>query len=202
VEQDFDVMVHSGDLLPNWSRGIWTIEKSHQPQWLLENTKFMWHNWVGHGQPLLLCSGNHDFIDPVPIMRDSGIDAHNINGRPYTHEGIRFYGFPWVPAWTHEWNFEIDPKEMSEHVGRLREHLEQGLVDVIVAHSPIYGMLDRNAYGERCGNKHMKEMLRALTVPLPKAYLHGHIHEAGGGVNTYRGMTIMNNALTNRTLTV
>lgn len=198
LERDFDVVVHSGDLLPNRSYGIRPIEETFQRYWLEENApKFPPSYWL---KPLLVCPGNHDFIDPTPILRSFGIDARLLCNGALGVSGVGFYGFPWTPTF-YDWNWMCGPDEMREHLSPAVELMSQGAIDVFVGHGPMYGVLDRNADGERCGSKVVRDVMRDVRHP-PKLFLHGHIHEAAGVQTWSRGILVSNAATTQRIVTI
>ncbi len=197
--ETIDVVVHSGDLHPNWSRGILPIERSRQLAWSIAEAPRMADNW-GTNQPFLYCGGNHDYSDPVPAMRAAGMDAYNIENRVVEAAGLRFYGFPYVKYWSGEWNGEVGESELARMLQPISEMIESGEIDILVAHGPYYGCLDRNGYGERCGSKSLRQMIFGLTRPL-KALLTGHIHE-GEGINMYHKMIVSNAAQISRLITL
>lgn len=197
---DSDVVVHSGDFCPNSAHyKIPKAEESFQGFWLTENSEAI-ARWLG-GRPLLLTRGNHDFVDVARVLGSLGIEVVNLEDRIYVHDdGISFYGFPWIPQVTRDrvWNFEASREERRERMTTLSRALDEGKVDVIVAHSPPHGILDRFG-SQRCGSRLMRQMLTACTVP-PVAYLCGHIHEDAGVAAGLRGIVFSNAAMTQRTI--
>lgn len=194
-----DVVVHSGDLMPSFSRGIKVIEEPRQLAWASLHADRMATSW-GTKQPVLYVSGNHDYVDPTPAMRIAGMDARNIDDRVEEVAGLKFYGFPYVHWFTGEWNRELSEDAIYQKLKPVAEMIECGEIDILVAHSPYYGSLDRNAYGERCGSKAIRETLFKLIRPLT-AYLCGHIHESNG-VNKYHKMICSNAATTQRIINI
>ena len=190
IAGDFDVIVHSGDFLPNLTRGIRSIETAYQKRWVEDNAAAL-HRWVRH-RPLLLTHGNHDFIDAVPVLQSIGVEAYGLDDHKFEFQGVTYYGFPHVPQFCSEWNYECPPAELEARVNAI--DLEG--VDVLVAHCPIYGVLDRNSDGERCGSKPMRKFLQDSPYT-PKLYLNGHIHEQGGRMMFWsRGIRVSNAAMT------
>jgi hypothetical protein len=127
LEGDFDVVIHSGDLFPNHCFGpkrVWStleVEKAFQTDWLkgrIETIK----EWI-KGKPFLFCSGNHDFIDPCPILIAAGITAINLDDKVTEFEGHTLYGLPWVPFIEGVWNFELMDVEMREEIDRMLNNL-------------------------------------------------------------------------------
>lgn len=208
--RDCDVVIHSGDFLPNASRGRLDIEIPFQTEWIRKNEKIL-KFWL-QGKKFIFCSGNHDFIDPIPLLIEMGIDAVNITNAHHEHLGVRYYGFPFIPILDREWNYERDVQEMGREIRRLKDELAKG-VDVLVCHAPPHGILDSNFYvpigrnreelvdyGDRCGNSLLTNLLSydLPNMPFhdrPQYLLCGHIHEHNGVVETL-GLTISNAATT------
>lgn len=194
-----DCIVHSGDFCINWSRGIRAIEEPRQEVWLMQNADRI-AEWT-KGINFLFVAGNHDFVDVPKILTKCGL-TNIINLCKRTEEndialvdfgGFSWYGSPYVPAFTREWNYELEPAAEKYAV-------EYGIglkPDIIVSHSPIYGVLDRNGHGERCGSKEWRYQLLDSEKEgyLPKAFLHGHIHESNGMIN-WKSMIVSNAATT------
>ncbi len=195
---DFDVVVHSGDFCSNRTFGIRSIEETFQPHWLNEKAAKL-RAWLG-SKPVLVCSGNHDFVPVVPHLRAAGIAAHSLDDALVDIDGVSFYGFPWTPPFF-DWNWMCGPIEMRHRLVPAIELMEQGGIDVFVAHGPMYGVLDRNQDGERCGSKVVREVMQSVRHA-PRALLHGHIHESAGLIGWSRGMVVSNAATTQRIVTV
>ncbi len=198
LAEDFDVIVHSGDLLPNRTYGQRVLEEPFQRYWLEQHApKLSPHYWT---KPVLMTPGNHDFIDPTPILRAIGIDARLLCNGPLEVGGVTFWGHPWTPTF-YDWNWMCGPNEMRGHLAPVVELMNQGAIDVFVSHGPMFGVLDRNQDGERCGCKVLRASMQDVRHP-PKALLHGHIHEAAGTQAWSRGVSVSNAARTQRIVTV
>lgn len=198
LSSEGDVIVHSGDLLPNRSFGFSAIEETFQPCWL-ETEADRLRAWIG-SRPFLFCPGNHDFVDPVPYLRAAGVDARSICDSFLDVDGVGFYGFPWVPIFG-SWNWMANSAERRHRLAPAVDLLNQGAIDVFVGHGPMYGVLDRNGNEERCGSHVVREALQDVRHP-PKLFLHGHIHEAAGLIGWSRGVIVSNAACTQRVLEV
>lgn len=191
---DWDVVVHSGDMMPNRSYCIRPIEDTFQKYWLEQNVpKFHSRYWL---KPFLYTPGNHDYVDPTPIMRNFGIDARLVCNDLVDVDGVSFYGHPWTPTF-YDWAWMCGPLEMEHHLTPVAELLNQGGLDVLIAHGPMFGVLDRNQDGERCGCKVLRKTLQDGSHA-PKALLHGHIHEAAGIQPWSRKLIVSNAARTQR----
>ncbi len=195
---DFDVVVHSGDFCSNRTFGIRSIEETYQPHWLTEKAPKL-RAWLG-SKPVLVCSGNHDYADVALHLRAAGINAHSLDNALVDINGVSFYGFPWTSTF-YDWNWMCGPREMAHHLTPAVELMEQGGIDVFVSHGPMYGVLDRNSDGERCGSTVVREVMQSVRH-LPRAFLCGHIHESHGLQAWSRGMLVSNAATTQRIVTV
>ncbi len=205
----FDVVVCSGDLLPDIYTRRADRERlnlpislpgspQHQEQWL--RTQLPKFQALARGKPFLFCPGNHDFYDPIPVLRDAGIEAHNLTGQVVTAAGIRFYGFPYCPWAGGAFNYELKPPEMQARVDEVVRLLGEDAFDVLVAHCPPYKMLDTGKNGQVYGNARMlKAILDMPPEKLPRAYLCGHVHASKGDAE-FRGMYVSNAATTVRVI--
>jgi Icc-related predicted phosphoesterase len=169
---DFDLIVHSGDLLVNQKPRMKLGEALFQRDWIRENgDKFK--QWIGN-KPFLFCAGNHDYMDPCSELRDLGINAIDTTNKLVEVDGVKFYGFPYVP-YIGFWNWEAPNQMMRQKIREMVEIIEDNKIDVLIAHCPPYGILDKNTEGTNIGNVAMTNALIDLNH-LPKAYLCGHCH--------------------------
>ncbi len=124
----------------------------------------------------LFISGNHDawmqknrdYYDKgkVVYLCDSGTEF----------EGLRIWGSPWSLTFP-----GINPKcaafTGTEAVLRKKYiHIPKDL-DILITHTPPWGMLDLSSDGLHCGSK---ELLFAVLEKKPRYHIFGHIHEAHG----------------------
>lgn len=125
----------------------------------------------------VVVAGNHDNnIDPATInslrgtyyLQDSGIEI----------QGQKIYGSPWTKTFSgmnpHCKAFTFD----SENDLSRKWSLIPDDVDLLITHSPAYGILDRTIQGKCVGSKSLQmELVKRLR---PKLFVCGHIHEAYG----------------------
>lgn len=193
-----DVIVHSGDLLPNRTFGIREIECTYQRYWLEENVAKL-KRWIGD-RPFLYTPGNHDYVDPAPVLRDVGVRTYTVCNGCHTLDGVTFYGFPWTPTF-YDWNWMCGPEQMKDELSDAVDYMDQGAIDVFIAHGPMYGVLDRNVDGTRCGSRVVRAAMQEARHP-PRLFLHGHIHESAGLIGWSRGIIVSNAALTQRVVEI
>jgi len=192
-----EVIIHTGDLLPNTTRGRRNIEINFQTWWVKQNIEYF-KQWTD-GRKFIFCEGNHDFIPVCDILNENGIDAINITNSFYEYKGIKIYGFPFINFMFGEWNRECPSLEMKRQVSIMMDLFHaQGTPDILAAHSPLSGILDVEK-NISYGNSVLMNVFLYSEVPLPKLYLHGHVHESHG-TNVFNGMLISNAATIARTL--
>jgi Icc-related predicted phosphoesterase len=195
---DASLVVHSGDGLPNQTRGG-PGEPEFQRHWVRANAE-RFRAWLD-GRTLLYCRGNHDFICPCETLNQFDIDARPLTNRRQVYDGVQFYGFPYVNPIAGEWFGELDFPDMCHALAPVLGMIDDGEIDVLVAHAPPYGILDLASPGQRHGNRVMADAFAYKLTRVPKLYLCGHIHEAHG-TSECLGVTVSNAATTQRVLEV
>lgn len=186
----FSCIIHSGDFFPNSndSSFIKNREAAFQLEWLNNNIENM-RQWT-QGLPFFFILGNHDFISPELVeqtLRSNSIDATSISEKVGSYYGFNFYGFPYIPAIDGRWSYEKDIPEMEVEVNKLIKVLNKEKIDILVTHSPLYGVLDRNDGGFNIGNTILTNAILYKAKNIPKYILTGHNHS--------RGVAIKNNIL-------
>lgn len=206
IPNEADIIVHSGDWLPNISRGRLDIEPRHQEAWIKQNIEKI-KNWIGK-KPFLFSPGNHDFFPPCGLLRQHGIEAYDITDRVFQYAGKRFFGFPYISYIAGEWAYESQPDEMARHIRRLKDYFIDDGIDILVAHEPPYGVLDcliaaRNSSGvvtyceQHRGNRQLSNLFSYVLDEdkFPSHILSGHYH-GHYGISEEWGITISNAATT------
>lgn len=175
VPRSADIVVHTGDMLPNRTRGNREVEVPYQSQWL-RDTMRDWAKWLG-GRKMVRVPGNHDFYNVAPTMRAAGLDVHDVfTDGPVVINGFTFAGVPYIPPLSGEWNHETPEGVIAD---QFKRRVLAHKPDVIVNHCPLDGVLDRGDWHDPRGSS---AMLNALMYGkhMPKLYLHGHAHGHGG----------------------
>jgi len=198
----YDAVIHTGDFFPNSHHvmaGNKVREELFQMEWLHNHISELKQQLQGH--PFLYVLGNHDFVHPAKmeaLLQAEGVQAIDLTDKLVNHQGVNFYGFPYVPTiGGNMWNYEKAIPEMQDEVEKLVEVMNKTYVDVLAAHAPIYKCLDLSYANLILGNS---VMANALDFKLnqgmqPMAYLCGHIHEAHG-LTLRNGMLVSNAAIT------
>lgn len=186
-----DLLIVTGDLTAN----------DHVNEYLA------FHDWIGKQSYALkvVIAGNHDNI----LQNTLGFSGKHL---PFTYlcdsgtefEGLKIWGSPWTAQFK-----GINPKCCAFTVpfgpdmeDRLKDtwRLIPSDTDILITHSPAYGILDGIPSEDgslfHVGSKSLQmELFERLN---PKLFVHSHIHEAygieptGGFVQTAVNCSIMN----------
>jgi Icc-related predicted phosphoesterase len=103
-------------------------------------------------------------------------------------EGIKFYGAPWIPELI-DWAFFKDSASLQDAWSRVPDD-----ADVLITHTPPYGVLDQNSRGRHCGCKSLRGRISQVR---PSLHCFGHIH-ASAGVAHLEGTTFVNASIVDR----
>jgi Icc-related predicted phosphoesterase len=175
VVPDGDVLIHAGD----------ATFKGTKDQ--VQSFAY-WFDALPHKHKIFV-AGNHDFgfqthrseaVALLPkgchYLEDSGVEI----------DGVKFWGSPWQP-WFLDWAFNLPRGEA------LKAHwdLIPDGTDVLITHSPPFGILDLVPRGENVG---CDEMLKAVRRVKPYYHIFGHIHY-GYGRERRNGTTFINAAI-------
>ncbi len=133
--------------------------------------------WI-HSLPYpekLLTFGNHDSQFEIALAEEEKYkDITILNEDGAIINGIKIYGSPYSVEFGNWW-FMLPDSELEE----IYRHIPED-INILITHSPAYGILDTNIFGEHCGSK-------SLAARIPqfkklKYHVHGHIHEGYGQV--------------------
>lgn len=161
-----EILIHCGDWT-NSGFGYSSAEMREVEGWVAKAR--------GKYPYVLALHGNHDV--GVRNHHWERMGAIALDGNTWVHpSGLSFHGVALTPAyhwpemawqWDHM-TFELEVEEAVWDFGR---------VDVIVAHGPPFGYLDRTERGINIGSR---PALYYIRQHQPKLYLCGHVHEARG----------------------
>ena len=144
-------------------------------------------NWfcdLPYKHKIFIC-GNHD-----DCLYDANIDGlsdnvHQLSNSGIEIEGVKFYGVPMFLE-------DCITERQSRNYAKI-----PGDTDVLITHSPAYGILDYDdgiSYGS-------EEILKKLPDLHLKAHLFGHLH-ARHGILEQNGITFSNGAIMSADYTV
>ncbi|MDI3286077.1 metallophosphatase domain-containing protein [Polyangium sp. 15x6] len=172
-----DVFVHAGDLcrfgdLDELAEAAaWIRSLPHRYKVVVAGN----HDWafVHHPREARALLGKG-----VVYLEDSGVCI----------DGITFWGSPWQPAF-HDWAFNLPRGEaLAEKWAAIPEG-----IDVLITHSPPFGIGDRSWSEVRHGCADLMARVRQVK---PRLHIFGHIHEDGGVFREEEGVTCFANVTT------
>ncbi len=194
----FDVVVHSGDWLPDFL-APYEFRAEAQEGWIIKNIDTI-RTWLNN-KPFLFSQGNHDFANPdrvEKLLRQAGIQAYNTENKIVSLFDYNFYGFPWLPYINGNFNYELEEKPMITEINNLADTLNKNYVDVLIAHCPPYKLLAEDLRnGIEYGNREFRQLLdfKLQKDMMPQLICTGHIH-SGSGIKPYKNTLISNAATT------
>ena len=173
-----DLLIHCGDSGNGFTRHADDVDRLD--------------TWFGQQRfdRILCIGGNHDFEIQARAERGGPVfrNAEYLQDQAYEYRGVRFYGSPWTPELVN-WAFYLDDDELRD-----RWELIPDEVEVLITHTPPFGILDRNSSGRNCG---CRELQRRLLDLHPRIHCFGHIH-ASAGTTSMNGTTFVNASMVNR----
>jgi len=180
-----DMLIYGGDFTLNNYQDPLNSEIKKQTKIFL--------NWLSR-QPQkykILIGGNHDFFAERKFYEFKEMLPSNIiylNNETVEIEGLKIFGSP-NTAELPGWAFGDWEKNMSKYYDKIPDD-----VDILVTHTPPYGILDLSSSGNRYGSTTLLEKMKSLK---PKINMFGHVHESYGtlikddvlyaNVNVYNG---------------
>lgn len=181
IADDIDLVVHSGDFLPDPPIPMTPKNRiDFQQNWLLSRLPTI-KDWV-HNKTLVMCQGNHDWLPPIlqESILQKKINAYVLHEKVASIKNLYFYGFPFVPTINGFHNHEKSPEDMSFSINKITNIVNKSKIDVLISHAPPAGIFDLAFSGERFGNPQLSNAIINDFKIFPKAFLFGHIHFSGG----------------------
>jgi len=130
----------------------------------------------------VLVAGNHDkeldeklaSVEEVSFLKEkiASLGVIYLENQEVVINDLKIYGTP-VQPYFQNWAFNYaDDSERFEYYSKIPSD-----VDILVTHSPPYGVLDLNYRNEHCGCPVLKEKVDEIS---PLIHVFGHIHEDRG----------------------
>lgn len=136
------------------------------------------------GEHKIFVPGNHDWLFQYKLADALALlpGVHVLIDSAVVIDGIKFWGSPWQP-WFLSWAFNL-PRgaALKAHWDLIPED-----TNVLVTHTPPYGVGDLVDRGENVG---CEDMLHAVRRVKPKFHIFGHIHEGYGVYRPRRARTV------------
>lgn len=180
----FDIIVHSGDILPDPignprfkdQIGLWQLD------WVKDNID-NFKLWLGDHK-FFFTLGNHDLANPYDfekLLVNNGIDAVCLHDVITKVNKINFYGFPYVPYINGSFAYELFDPDMQDEVNQMINQINLKKVNVLVCHSPPKNILDLSYNNINLGSDIILSGLTKIKPnKMPSHYLCGHIHHSRG----------------------
>jgi len=156
-----DILIHAGDCTDGGTRN--------------ETENFL--NWLSNlpHKHKILVPGNHDFYFEKPEqLKNVPANIHLLIDSGIKIEGFQFWGSPVTPG-MENWAFNRERGiQIKSHWNLIPEN-----TDVLITHTPPYGILDEISSGIKLG---CEELPQILKIVQPKYHFFGHIHHAAGSM--------------------
>jgi Icc-related predicted phosphoesterase len=161
-----DLLIVAGDVTSDGS----TYSLQHFIKWI-HDQKYKKKVFIAGNHDNCLVKPFGDMEHSIEYLCDSGIEF----------EGLKIWGSPWTRSF----------EGMNAHCKAFTLETEQELydkwdlipedTDILITHSPAYGILDANKSGQNVGSKSLYNVLKFHLKP--KLHVFAHIHESYGHVD-------------------
>ena len=154
-----DLLIHAGDVSNGSEREVADF---------LE-----WFAAHAHRHKVFL-AGNMDYAiahKAGSLLRDLPAHVHYLENESIELEGLRCWGSPFVPNFVGVFNLPRG-KALRKVWAGIPEH-----VDILITHTPPFGILDTTSLGRSVGCEELRKRLKSLS---PRLHLFGHVHESYG----------------------
>ena len=188
-----DIIIHAGDFTNNGTEkeikdfDSWLASLDYHHKILVPGN----HD-TGTEEKALLRDGIQRGKQGEPLEVTEVTSATVLRGEMVEVMGLKIFGLPdtldpYNLLW---WAYRADTEEeMKERAAGISSG-----VDVLISHSPPWGVADTNHTGQKCGSQGLREIVLSENDP-PKLWAFGHIHECGGRAYRAKGSeTVMVNA--------
>lgn len=171
---DGDVLMVAGDI-SKWTQGESEVRKFNE-----------WLGRLPHAHKII-ASGNHDCALAKMRSRPERIQALFSNavylqGTEVTIAGLRIFGAPWTIARDIRYRgnaFCLSGGELAAEWAKIPDG-----VDIVLTHSPPWGVLDPHGDGSLVGSIALRNNIARVQ---PKAHVFGHAHAPGIAMGTFAG---------------
>lgn len=134
----------------------------------------------------IVISGNHDKVLENGYLYAQGYTFKTIDGEGLKFdylcdsgtefEGLKIWGSPWSLSFPginpHCTAFTGTEEDLKKAYDKIPDK-----IDILITHTPPYGILDKNYNDHHCGSIALRNVMRELK---PRLMVFSHIHECGG----------------------
>lgn len=146
---------------------------------------------------IVMTPGNHDVIFDVALRTVPKLSCHILIDKLIEIDSIKIYGSPWTLMFFN-WGFNHPEKQL----GLIWQKIPEGL-DILLVHSPPYGILDVTQnpkyLSEHIGSKSLRKRIKEVR---PKYVVFGHNHGQPGTFKedgiTYINATVLDDSRTGK----
>lgn len=147
------------------------------------------YEWIYHQKykKKIVIAGNHDnFLQNIPSFFNvlGGCDYLCDSGTEF--DGFKIWGSPWTQTFEgmnpHCMAFTVDTEDELTK----KWELIPCDTDILITHSPPFGIKDKTVDGEFVGSETLAYYVGGMKPP-PKLWVWGHIHESYGRDMVVRG---------------
>lgn len=172
-----DLLLLTGDLTGRDSVKEWDA-------WFhwLDKQQYKKKIYIGgnHDNFLTHCSNNKDCVD-IEYDEECSKQEYLCDSEA-EFEGLKIWGSPHSLTFqginTKCQAFTGDEFELEEFYKKIPSD-----IDILISHTPFYGMLDANRDGYLCGSRTLRDSVDRIK---PKIFICSHIHEQGGQQMMYK----------------
>ena len=156
-----DVLIHCGDFCDGFHIDDDDVSKIDQ--------------WFGglNFDCILCVGGNHDFVAQERRSHGKPVfqNAIFLQDECYEFGGLKFYGSPWLPD-LDGWAYFLSDDERRDKWNRIPVD-----TDVLITHTPPFGILDRPRSGHSVGCSYLRAALEDIDL---RVHCFGHVHASYG----------------------
>jgi len=142
---------------------------------------FLWLSKQEYKKKIFI-SGNHD---NQAMSQFDWYDAEYLCDSGTEFEALNIWGSPWS-LWFNGINPKCTAFTGSEKDLKKKFDLIPDDIDILITHSPPYGILDKTIRNEHVGSKSLAYKIGMMENP-PRLWVWGHIHESYGVDFAVRG---------------
>lgn len=164
-----DLLIMSGDIGPDDDYPFSATNALRQLSWF--NHQFAQWLQTVPADEIVATPGNHDFgLFRVRYGLSQDLRWHLLIDQGVELFGFKIWGSPWVSGdISRQWAFKLDEEILAVRWSRIPDD-----TDILVLHSPPFGIMDKHKDGAHLGSKSLRA--RADRLETLKLVTFGHIH--------------------------
>ena len=126
---------------------------------------------------IVMTPGNHDVVFERALQSVPKLSCHVLIDKLIEIDGLKIYGSPWSLEF-YDWGFNLSEEKLKLVWDKI-----PGGIDILLVHSPPYGILDMTQ-NPRYESKHIgsKSLLKKIKEIRPKYVVFGHNHGEPGSI--------------------